>query len=377
MEGFFEGEAVLIPTFFQPLCGKRIVVTGHTGFKGSWLVCWLKKMGAQIMGISIGIPTIPSHFEATKAFEGITDNRIDVRNQKLLRDAICDFQPDFLFHFAAQSLVKKSYADPEETWSTNLMGTINVLESLRFLDHPCSAVLITSDKCYENVEWLWGYREIDALGGIDPYSASKGASEIAIRSYVNSFFPAETSKVRIASARAGNVIGGGDWALDRIVPDCVKSWSNNEAVEIRRPNSTRPWQHVLEPLSGYLNLAIALLSNRNLHGEAFNFGPSISESKTVKQLVQEMSRHWDKVAWNDVSSELNLAYEANLLQLNCEKAMRHLCWQSGMTFHETVQLTVQWYRKYYEGSTEMSLKTSKQIDAYVNIAREKKIKWAQ
>lgn len=255
----------------------KVLVTGHTGFKGSWLSLWLTQLGAQVSGISLGVPTEPSHFAAAGLVERIQDYRLDIRDGTALKSLVQDIQPDFVFHLAAQPLVRRSYADPVETWQTNAMGTINVLEALRGLKNPCVAVLITSDKCYDNVEWVWGYRETDALGGPDPYSASKGAAELAIRSYVRSYFPKD-GPVRIGVGRAGNVIGGGDWADDRIVPDCVHAWSRGETVQLRNPLATRPWQHVLEPLSGYLNLAIALHLDAKWHGEPFNFGPPAQQN---------------------------------------------------------------------------------------------------
>ena len=224
---------------------KTVLITGHTGFKGAWLAAWLKQLGANVIGIALDPPTVPSHFGAENLAHGITDLRIDIRDRDAVEDAIVTAQPDFVFHLAAQALVRRSYDDPIETWQTNVMGTLHVLEALRKLGKPCAAVIITSDKCYDNLEWVWGYRETDAMGGPDPYSASKGAAELAIRSHIKSYFPKATSKVRIASARAGNVIGGGDWAADRIVPDCVKAWATDNVVLLRNPHSTRPWQHVL------------------------------------------------------------------------------------------------------------------------------------
>ena len=281
--------------------GKTVVVTGHTGFKGAWLTAWLKQLGANVVGIALNPPTSPSHFEVANLAKGMTDLRIDIRNRSELEHAIVAAQPDFVFHLAAQALVRKSYDEPVETWQTNVLGTLHVLEALRKLENPCTAVIITSDKCYDNVEWVWGYRETDAMGGPDPYSASKGAAELAIRSHIKSYFPKSTSKVRIASARAGNVIGGGDWSENRIVPDCVKAWSSGNVVELRNPHSTRPWQHVLEPLSGYLTHAIALSQQPELHGESFNFGPPANQNHSVLELVQRMSLHWDQVRWEDIS----------------------------------------------------------------------------
>ena len=236
-------------SYLSEYYGKVVLVTGHTGFKGAWLTAWLRQLGAKVVGIALNPPTEPSHFSAAGLDGGIVDLRIDIRDRSKLMEAIVSAQPDFVFHLAAQSLVRCSYEDPMETWQTNVLGTLHVLEALRNLNKSCAAVIVTSDKCYDNVEWVWGYRENDAMGGPDPYSASKGAAELAIRSHIKSYFPKSSSKVRIGSARAGNVIGGGDWSSNRIVPDCVKAWSNDDIVELRNPHATRPWQHVLEPLS--------------------------------------------------------------------------------------------------------------------------------
>lgn len=357
--------------------GKSVVITGHTGFKGAWLTAWLKGLDANVIGISLGAPTVPSHFGAAHMADGMVDQLIDIRNATELTDAIVSAQPDFVFHLAAQALVRRSYADPVETWQTNVMGTLYVLEALRKLDKPCSAVIITSDKCYDNVEWVWGYRETDAMGGPDPYSASKGAAELVIRSHIKSFFPKETSKVRIASARAGNVVGGGDWSADRIIPDCVRAWSQGQSVELRSPHSTRPWQHVLEPLSGYLNLALALSQRTELHGEPFNFGPPAQQNHSVLELVRQMSLHWDQVQWKDVSQVAAGPYESGLLKLNCDKALHHLQWRAVMGFEETVQMTAEWYRSYYRAPAAIAETTNQQIDAYVTIARNHGLVWAQ
>ncbi len=356
---------------------KTVIVTGHTGFKGAWLVAWLKLLGARVVGIALDPPSNPSHFEAATLADGIVDLRIDVRDRKKISAAILDEKPDFLFHLAAQSLVRKSYDDPVETWETNLLGTINVLEALRCLDKPCSAVIVTSDKCYDNVEWVWGYRETDQIGGPDPYSASKGAAEIAIRSYIKSYFPTATSMVRIASARAGNVIGGGDWALNRIVPDCVNAWSNNDFVRLRNPYSTRPWQHVLEPLGGYLNLSIALAVEPRLHGEPFNFGPHSQQNYNVLDLVKEMSLYWDKVRWFSESQTISPVYESGLLKLNCDKALHYLGWHAVMEFKETVRMTVEWYRSYYENPEKILSITNEQIMMYVAEAKRQELPWTK
>ena len=356
---------------------KVVLVTGHTGFKGSWLTAWLKQLGGKVIGIALDPPTEPSHFTSAHLADGMTDLRIDIRNRAALAEAVLSAQPDFVFHLAAQALVRRSYDDPLETWQTNLLGTLHVLEALRKLDKPCAAVIITSDKCYDNVEWVWGYRETDAMGGPDPYSASKGAAELAIRSHIKSYFPKATSKVRIASARAGNVIGGGDWAADRIVPDCVRAWSINDSVELRNPHSTRPWQHVLEPLSGYLSLAIALAQRPELHGEPFNFGPQAQQNHSVLELVQQMALHWDQVRWQDVSGSVDGPYESGLLKLNCDKSLHYLHWHAVMGFEDTVRMTAEWYRAYYQQPDLIARMTYTQIQAYTTIAKLKGLSWAQ
>jgi len=343
---------------------KNVVVTGHTGFKGSWLVAWLKQMGASVTGIALDPPTKPNHFESGQLTDGIRDHRFDIRNLDAVEQAILEAKPDFVFHLAAQPIVGDSYDDPIKTWSTNVMGTINVLEALRKINHGCSAVIITSDKCYDNVEWEWGYRENDSLGGPDPYSASKGAAEIAIRSYVRSYFSGTDNRVRIASARAGNVIGGGDWAAHRIIPDCVQSWSKNKIVELRSPHSTRPWQHVLEPLGGYLKLGEALSKNNALHGEAFNFGPQAQQNHSVLELVKQMSVSWPKVRWAECETQSPQFYESGLLKLNCDKALHFLKWHAVLDFEETVALTADWYRSFYDEPSSIIEVTNKQIDDY-------------
>jgi CDP-glucose 4,6-dehydratase len=305
------------------------------------------------------------------------DLRIDICDRFALESAIVKVQPDFVFHLAAQALVRRSYADPRDTWQTNVMGTLHLLEALRALSKPCAAVLITSDKCYDNVEWVWGYRESDALGGPDPYSASKGGAELVIRSYMKSFFPKESSKVRIAVARAGNVIGGGDWAADRLIPDCVKAWSSGKSVGLRNPNSTRPWQHVLEPLSGYLALASALTKRQELHGEPFNFGPPAQQNHSVLELVQAMSCHWSQVRWSVASGLDEGPYESGLLKLNCDKALHYLRWQATMSFEDTVRMTAEWYCAFYHQPDKIASTTLNQIAAYSEMAQKHGLEWAQ
>ncbi|WP_341880166.1 CDP-glucose 4,6-dehydratase [Synechococcus sp. UW140] len=356
---------------------KIVIITGNTGFKGSWLTAWLKQLGAKVVGIALDPPTEPSHFTVSGLSEGIVEHRIDIRNQHELEEVILSAKPDYLFHLAAQALVRHSYENPLETWQTNVLGTLHILEALRKLEKPCAAVIITSDKCYDNVEWIWGYRETDSIGGPDPYSASKGAAELAIRSHIKSFFPKETSMVRIASARAGNVIGGGDWAKHRIVPDCVNAWSTNNIVELRNPHSTRPWQHVLEPLSGYLTLAIALANRSELHGQPFNFGPNAQQNNSVLELVKQMALHWEKVRWQDISDVKAGQYESGLLKLNCDKALHYLQWHSVLGFEDTVRMTAEWYRAYYHQPAQIAAMTSAQIVAYTAIAQQQCLAWAQ
>lgn len=355
---------------------KTVLITGNTGFKGAWLTAWLKQLGARVVGIALDPPTVPSHFVAANMASGMTHQRVDIRDRLLLQGAVLDAQPDFVFHLAAQALVRRSYEDPLETWQTNVMGTLHLLEALRKLDKACAAVIITSDKCYDNVEWVWGYRETDAMGGPDPYSASKGAAELAIRSHIKSYFPKD-GNVRIAAARAGNVIGGGDWSADRIIPDCVKAWSVNKTVELRNPHSTRPWQHVLEPLSGYLTLASALVEHPELHGEPFNFGPKAQQNCSVLELVRQMARHWEQVRWKDVSESVVGPYESGLLKLNCDKALHFLHWYAVMDFEETVRMTADWYRSFYQVEGEISATTDEQIARYTEIARSCGLAWAQ
>ena len=343
---------------------KNVVVTGHTGFKGSWLVAWLKQIGAKVTGIALAPPSNPCHCDAANLLDNISDHRFDIRDLTALRKAILYAEPDFIFHLAAQPIVSVSYDDPVDTWTTNVLGTVNILESLRDINHNCSAVIITSDKCYDNVEWEWGYRENDVLGGPDPYSASKGAAEIAVRSYVRSYFSGKENTIRIASARAGNVIGGGDWASNRIIPDCVQSWSKNEKVELRNPYSTRPWQHVLEPLGGYLTLGAALSQNVDLHGEAFNFGPQAQQNHSVLELVKQMSKSWPSVSWAECEPQPNSFYESGLLKLNCDKALHFLKWHAVLDFEETVALTADWYKTFYDSSEDILELTNRQITDY-------------
>ena len=357
--------------------GKKILVTGHTGFKGAWLSIWLTQLGATVHGVSFNIPSNPSHFTATNLSRQIEDHRLDIRDTDSLAALVQKIQPDFVFHLAAQALVRASYEKPLETITTNAIGSANLLDALRSLDKPVVAIMITSDKAYDNVEWVWGYRETDRLGGKDPYSASKGMAELVIRTYVESFFNSADSNVRVGITRAGNVIGGGDWAVDRIVPDCMQAWSLSQTVDIRSPQATRPWQHVLEPLSGYLTLGSALAKNNQFHGEAYNFGPSSNQNYPVSELIDEMAKYWDHVRWNDVSVTQSHVHEAGLLKLNCDKALYDLDWRPSMQFSDTVKMTVEWYKRYYQNSNHSMYDfTVSQIDEYTELAKVQDISWS-
>ena len=357
--------------------GKKVLVTGHTGFKGSWLSVWLSSLGAEVIGLSIDIPSNPSNYKASHLADFVEDHRVDIRDFEAVQNIIQGSQPDFIFHLAAQALVRPSYESPLETFSVNSLGSANVLEALRCLDKQVVAIMITSDKAYDNVEWVWGYRETDKLGGKDPYSASKGMAELAIRSYIESYFHGDDSNVRVGITRAGNVIGGGDWAKDRIVPDCMVAWSREGLVEIRSPNATRPWQHVLEPLSGYLSLASDLFLSVKHHGEAYNFGPPAHQNHPVSELIDEMALYWDSVRWKDVSNSERHVHEAGLLKLNCDKALFDLKWQPTLQFKETVEMTVEWYKLYYQNpESSMYENTLNQINKYSNLGKQRQQGWA-
>ena len=358
--------------------GKRVMVTGHTGFKGSWLTTWLLKLGAEVTGVSIDVPTQPAMFEELSLTGRIKHIQADIRDLATMRDLIVAEQPDFVFHLAAQAIVSTSYGDPVNTMTTNVLGTLNILEALRTLEKSCVAVLITSDKCYDNVEQVWGYRETDRLGGKDVYSGSKGAAELVIKSYLHSFFQSD-HLVRLAVGRAGNVIGGGDWAKDRIVADCVRAWNDGCRVEIRSPQATRPWQHVLEPLSGYLALGQALAGQSQLHGEAFNFGPRAEQSHTVAELLGDLGQHWGFASAEkayQVTDNIPF-HEAGLLKLNCDKALFHLKWEPNLDYTETIRLVGDWYATFYREQADMYALTLKQITDYERMGIERNRVWAR
>ena len=364
--------------------GKRIWLSGHTGFKGSWLAHWLLDLGAEIHGFSLEPPTTPALFEQLGLEQRLRHHVADLRDAVAVRESIQDVQPDFVFHLGAQAIVRLYYDQPLETYRTNLLGTIHVMEALRTLEKPCAAVLITTDKCYENREWLHGYREEDPLGGFDPYSSSKAAAEIAIASWRRSFFVEHP--VRIASVRAGNVIGGGDWAKDRILPDCIRALQQDQPIPVRNKIATRPWQHVLEPLSGYLWLA-ALLSNSSLRPDdrgslmsAFNFGPSLESNRSVGELVVEILKHWPG-RWKDISDP-KAVHEAQLLNLSTDKAFHLLGWKPVWSFERSVAAAVAWYRTAHNlagGPSELPQLielTSRQIEEYQADASQSGPPWA-
>lgn len=358
---------------------KKVLVTGHTGFKGSWLTTWFIKLGANVVGVSKDIPTNPSMFEELKLEWKIKHYQEDIRNLDKMIEIISNEKPDFLFHLAAQPIVSTSYSDPIETISSNVMGTANILEALKISNHKCTAIIITSDKAYDNVEQVWGYKEDDKMGGRDIYSGSKGAAELIIKSYYHSFFKKESCNVKLAIGRAGNVIGGGDWAKDRIVVDCMLAWSKGEVVEIRAPKATRPWQHVLEPLSGYLNLGAELYADDTLHGEAFNFGPRAEQNHTVEELLIDLSKYWDFKDVNDAYKVTgNIPFhEAGLLKLNCDKALFYLKWQANLDYKDTIKFTSEWYYDFYKTEKNILDKTLQQIAEYETMAKEKGLKWTE
>ena len=348
---------------------KRVLVTGHTGFKGSWLTLWLEKLGAEVIGISLPPVNSPNHWELTQ--QTIDSRFVDILESKNVSRIFDEVKPDMVFHLAAQALVKKSYCNPLETWSINVLGTANILEACRNTASVKSVVVITTDKCYENQEWPWGYRENDPLGGHDPYSASKAAVELVVASYRNSFFNSDCSAL-IATARAGNVIGGGDWAEDRLVPDLIRAFQNNQDLEIRSPNATRPWQHVLESLSGYLMLGQCLQSCNRAFTQAWNFGPDLESNRTVSEVLQKLSQRWAPFRWR--ISEASHPHEANLLYLDSSKAKTVMGWRSVWSLDQTVEKTSEWYCAYLERNEVIS---NQQLVDYVNAAVDAKVGWIE
>jgi CDP-glucose 4,6-dehydratase len=371
---------VVMPMFGDFYRGKSVLVTGHTGFKGSWLCSWLIALGARVSGYSLAPNTDPSLFRILELERRVHRHSLgDIRDRALVSSEVGANDPDVIFHMAAQPLVRLSYKEPLETYETNVMGTANLLESVRVRNKPCTVVVVTTDKCYLNREWVHGYREDDPLGGADPYSSSKACCELVVSAYRQSYFDPSSSPIRLTSARAGNVIGGGDWALDRIVPDCIRNLQSGQAISVRNRVATRPWQHVLDPVCGYLllgqRLSAADAVERRRLSSAYNFGPPLQSNKTVEQLVKEVLLNWPG-SWVD-KSDPNTVHEAQLLNLATDKAYHQLEWQSVWNFEESVKQTIDWYLAHSKREVAMAEFTAGQIDRYCESARFGKIAWTK
>lgn len=340
---------------------KKILVTGHTGFKGSWLVHWLSRYNVKILGIGLKPYNKLNLFKYVNK-KKLIDKRIDVTDYKILEKNVLKFKPDIIYHLAAQSLVRKSIYHPLETFNTNIIGTANIIHTINKLEKKIISVIVTSDKCYDNKGLVRGYHENDMLGGHDPYSASKASAEIIFKSYFDSIIK-KKNNVLISTARAGNVIGGGDWSEDRLIPDCIKAWSKNKVALIRNPNSTRPWQHVLEPLSGYIILSYNLSKNKNLNGQSFNFGPRYNEIATVKKILRLGTKFWLNAKTKNYNEKFFI--EDKLLRLNSSKAEKLLNWKKILDINKTIELTMRWYRDFYNKKNVSSI-TNSDIDYFIN-----------
>lgn len=355
------------PLFNDIFQSRRVFLTGHTGFKGSWLTFWLTRLGARVTGYALAPETSPNHFDLLNL--PIQSIIADIRDAAALPKAVKESAPEIVFHLAAQPLVRRSYREPVETFATNVMGTVNLLEACRRTDSVRAVVIITSDKCYENREWVWGYRENDSMGGYDPYSASKGCAELVTSSWRNSFFHPDqfgkTHNTLVASARAGNVIGGGDWSEDRLVPDIVRGVEAGRPMIIRNPEATRPWQHVLEPLSGYLMLGQKLLEGKREYAQAWNFGPSDEDSLPAAEVVRLFKANWDAFAYK-LKPDARQPHEAGLLKLDCSKARAVLNWRPVWGSRETIEKTAGWYKEYYENKR---IRTERDLEDYVIAVR--------
>ncbi len=349
--------------------GKRVLITGHTGFKGSWLALWLHELGAQVTGVALPPEAKPNHWDLMALPSN--DHRLDIRDFAALKQVLTERQPEIVFHLAAQPLVRRSYRDPLETWSTNVMGTVNVLEACRQSPSVRAIVAITTDKCYENCEWHWGYRENDPLGGHDPYSASKAGAELVAASYRTAYFNTDSTPL-LATARAGNVIGGGDWAADRLIPDLIRALEMKQPLEIRSPNATRPWQHVLESLSGYLLLGQKLLVGDKAYAEAWNFGPDPEGNRTVSEVLEKLNRHWSSMRWN--TTRTPQPHEAMLLYLDSSKARNILGWHPVWDIDATLAKTADWYRAWLQSGAVIS---RQQLADYTIAASDANIPWAR
>jgi len=347
--------------------GKKVLLTGHTGFKGAWLALWLNELGAKVAGYALDAPTEPSLFSAARVADTVEHTIADVRDLALLRARVRTFRPEIVFHLAAQALVRQSYAEPVETYATNVMGTANVLEAVRLEPSARAVVIVTSDKCYENREWIWGYRENEAMGGHDPYSSSKGCAELVCAAYRASYFnPGRLAEhgVGIASARAGNVIGGGDWSADRLIPDAYRAIASGEPVRIRNPKALRPWQHVLEPLSGYLLLAERLCDGEERFAQGWNFGPPEADARSVADVMNKVVELWGGALRWELDGGAH-PHEATLLRLDCSKARVSLGWRPKLGLQEALAWTVEWYRAYLS-KADVRQMTLDQISRYMS-----------
>ena len=328
---------------------RRVLVTGHTGFKGSWLSLWLQRLGSSVSGIALSPPTTPSLFDAARVTDGMASALVDLRDARAVATAVSAADPEIVLHLAAQSLVRESYADPVGTYATNVMGTLHLLEAVRGLPNVRAVVVVSSDKCYQNHEWPWGYRENEAMGGFDPYSSSKGCVELVAAAYRNSFFAESERGAAIATARAGNVVGGGDWARDRLIPDCLRAIDSKQPVRIRHPDAVRPWQHVLDPLAGYLALAERLCGAGSEFAEAWNFGPSDDDARTVRWVVERFIDDWGgNASWE--ADPAPRPHEASYLKLDCSKARLRLNWRPRWPLESAIGKVCAWHRAFTRGA---------------------------
>jgi CDP-glucose 4,6-dehydratase len=347
--------------------GRKVLITGHTGFKGGWLALWLESLGAKVIGYSLDPPTDPSFFQATVLSDRVIDIRRNILDQVKIFEVIKKYRPEFIFHLAAQPLVRFSYKYPLDTFNVNVMGTAHILEAVRLTHYPVTCVCITSDKCYANRECDYAYQEHDPLGGYDPYSASKAAAELVIASYRKSFFiEGKDPIVSLSSVRAGNIIGGGDWAEDRIIPDCVRALVKGNPVGIRNPDAIRPWQFVLDPLFGYLWLALNMREDPKIYSDAWNFGPDCSNTTDVRALTEKIIREWGSGTWKVPSRDENTPHEAGYLKLDSTKSMVRLGWKPVYTIDEAIRKTIDWYRSYYTGHCDMHEFSLRQVEMYMH-----------
>ena len=356
------------PSFWN---NKRVLLTGHTGFKGSWMSLWLQSAGARLTGVALAPPTTPSLFEVANVAAGMTSELADIRDMKAMHTIVAKHRPEIVIHMAAQSVVRESYQNPVDTYATNVMGTVHVLEAIRQVGGVKAVVVVSSDKCYDNKEWVWGYRETDALGGYDPYSNSKGCTELVTAAYRSSYFAAhdhDKHGVAVATARAGNVIGGGDWTADQLVPDTVRAFSEQRPVRLRSPGAVRPWQFVLEPIDGYLSLAEHLYMHGSAFADAWNFGPSADHAQPVQWIVEHLAKQWGESAKWEKDAQQH-PHEAGFLKLDSSKAKAQLNWQSKLNLATALQWTVEWYRA-YQLKNGMRALTLAQIDRFMRHGSE-------